>query len=1153
MTNKTFLLLAAFATWAGFAATPLEEFRAARDEIARLPGLVRYYTFEEGKWFSVENRAPVPSGESSFDGGPLGSFSIKSQTPYGVDYDAYDPIRSNPPGVDQPRWTRGRVPGKSALYVGTRRDTTYRSGVTGDEFQKGWTFVTWARVASGKPGLADLVSLGDAWNCGFRLSAGRWHANDAKGAVTLRLALPAKAGEAGRRLLDCGATGFSGADWHCVAATWDGDALRLYVDGALGFATNGVAETFAPLKFPNTWCGTSPFYEECIRDPFRLGGSGAKLPGATIDELALFSRALTADELALFRRVPGVVPPPEPTGVALAIPKDSNGYFRIDETVPATCDATAFAALAPGMKLRASVETLAGRPVATRETPLADGRAKIDLTFPACGVYYVDLALVDAKGAVVKGLDEPYPVGVVPPAPKTLDSPFALWATQDPFHYDMNRRRIILYYPWEEEDKGTFTDEKWEAHWMAKSVRRDIARFRDEQKLGDQVCVFSCLGLRSRWKTPYTDAQKEVFRRGFERQVKLLKSEGVREFEVSSEVNNQLAAEGYVEQLKILVPIIRREIPGAKIYPPGATPNAVPYIDRLLKLGAGELIDGVSIHPYSARPLREYHQGESICQQLRKVCAEHPVDGRPLLVYNTESGVFCLRRVAGRPMTREQASRIRLSRVETAFGPGWVTSMLTLPEDESAVLQCTLAMIDLASGFRTYCKCQHGSRGAVPCLQGVAMTALSGQVLNHMKGQPRMLSLPALTAGAIVFDRPGERERFVLAAFADEPARLSFRVAPGAAFRTMDLYGNFAETKADARGVLVVDVTPLRPVYVFGVPGDVEAVAPVRLELPEALSDDGVAEGKVVLENPFDATLTGRLAVTAPADCRAELPADPVSLAPGERKSLPLRLVGRGLRRGSHELRVDFGGVASASRTFQSKGQRRAVACVAAADLPPDGDEAKWRAIEAERAKDAENVAIGKPNLAEPWVKQWRNADDLSFTLRLAYARGDAIRFLLSVTDDRIVTVPESNLSRPFFYDCVELFVDTRAGRELGATVDVGADQVIVVPGAGDAAAPCDVQYPKGEARRIDVACVGRRTAKGYVVEGEIRPRAGSAFRVLPGSQFRMDVMVDDCDEVEKPRKSAMALHGGSENAWNAAGWGRYELDAPAEAGGAAK
>lgn len=1135
----TLVCVLAWGTSAGAA-----DFAVVQAEIRRMPGLERHYTFEDGKWHMVANKAPVFPGECSMDGGPLGSLSIKSASVYGLDYDGYDLDLKGTPCVLQPHWTDGRIAGKSALSLGLRPDTTYRSGLTGDEFQKGWSFVLWTKVESPTgeadwAGRAPLLSLGDAWKSGFSLVS--WKGKGKAASVELRLALPHRDGTA--NVLALRTPGVVASGWHCLAATWDGAAVRLYVDGVRRAETNGVAQSFVPVKFPCTWSGNSPFDESVMRAAcFRLGGVNPQAV-VTFDELAVFSRALREDELKTFLKVPAEVqvPKPDGRGVRLAIPHDSNGYFRIDGTVPATCDATACPDVPPGAKLRVTVETLAGLPVSTAEVPLSDGRAQVDVKFPACGVYYVDLALADADGQVLKTLGEPYPVGIVPPAPKTLDSPFALWATEDAFHYDMNVRRIFLWYPWKADADCSMTMEKWKA---LDRFKRSIRLFREKQKLGDQLRLFMCFTLKTGPKTSFTEEEKKVLRHGFELQVAAAKEAGVKDFEVTSEVNKRLSPEGYVEQLKILVPIVRREIPDAKIYPPGATPDHVSYIDRLLKFGANELVDGVSIHAYNGSPIWNYHW-KSLGKKLLDVCRAHAVGGKALPIYNTESGVFCLPRVNGRPMTRDIAARTRMRRIASPSGyQGWCTSMIIVPEDEAAALQCTTAMMDFATGFELYCKCQHGLRGSVPSLQGVAMTALSGQVLNHAKTHPRVLELPTLEAAALVFDRPSEPERHVLAAFADKPMRLTFRVPPHARFKTMDLYGNFGRTAADGHGVLTLDLKAMAPAYVFGVPGEIAAVSPMKMTFPSELPDGGCAMGAVEIENPFTSPLRGTLSVRPIPGCEIALEETTVNLAPGERRRVALRFVGKRLKRKPYSLRVDLGDIASAESVFASKGVVTAIP-EAVSELPLDGDPAKWRAYPAEVADDAESVSLGKPNPAEPWVPQWTNPKDHSFSLRTAYVRGEAIRFLLNVTDDRLVTVPASDSGRPFLYDCVELFVDTRGGRELGRPAATGADQVVVVPTAGDRAEPCRIWYPKGENRRIDVSCVGRRTPDGFLIEGEIRPRAGSAFRVQPGSPLRLDVLVDDCDDAARPRKSAMALHGTVDNMARVEDWGRYELAPP--------
>mgnify|MGYP000057755389 FL=1 len=68
------------------------------------------------------------------------------------------------------------------------------------------------------------------------------------------------------------------------------------------------------------------------------------------------------------------------------------------------------------------------------------------------------------------------------------------------------------------------------------------------------------------------------------------------------------------------------------------------------------------------------------------------------------------------------------------------------------------------------------------------------------------------------------------------------------------------------------------------------------------------------------------------------------------------------------------------------------------------------------------------------------------------------------------------------------------------------------------------------------------------MIEGKLVPKEGANLKLLPGSQFNMDFLVDDTDSLDPKwlRKSAMAVHGAFSNFTNPGLWGRYEL-APAE------
>ena len=76
---------------------------------------------------------------------------------------------------------------------------------------------------------------------------------------------------------------FNDDAWHNVAGTWDGEALKLYVDGVL----DASAAVPKALTFPDV--------------PFNIGrwvGGSSQYFNGLIDEVAIYNRALTADEIA---------------------------------------------------------------------------------------------------------------------------------------------------------------------------------------------------------------------------------------------------------------------------------------------------------------------------------------------------------------------------------------------------------------------------------------------------------------------------------------------------------------------------------------------------------------------------------------------------------------------------------------------------------------------------------------------------------------------------------------------------------------------------------------------------------------------------------------------------------------------------------------
>ena len=805
--------------------------------------------------------------------------------------------------------------------------------------------------------------------------------------------------------------------------------------------------------------------------------------------------------------------------------------------VPAACGGSDLA----GAKLSIHVETLDGCVLDDLVLPVENGRARHEVSLPRCGCYYIDTVLRDGAGNVVKRPFEPFCVGVVPPKPESVDSPFGLWATEDRFCHDANLRRIFTYMS--DEDLGKPAEEQFitKHFYYAHNIflerqhvpRKDLREF-----------MIVPMAVDKNTRKPFTPERMDMQRKKVARALEIAKEAGIREFEISSEINGHLSPEGYMQQLKMIAPMIRAAIPNALIYPPGATPNAVPYINKLLDLGATDMLDGVSIHPYCGNPIYDYHW-HSIGKSLQKVVDAHPrKDGRRLKMYNTEAGISMLQRVKGRPMTSAEADQTLLPVVRRDGFVGYMTSIIEYPEAEAAAIQMHAVLMDLVTGFEMYVKCQHSMRGGLPSLQSVALTTLSGQIINHMKGRPRLLESPSLVSAAVRIDRKDGSN--VLAVFGYKDEMLTFRASPGATFRTMDMYGNEGSLKVAPDGLLSLRAA-LEPIYIFNVPDDLAIISMVKVELPETLPEKGAMEGSVKLANPLTTALRGRLSVEPLRGAEIALSETSVALAPGASREVAFSLKATGLKRRAYSVKVSLVGedgreIAAATRLFQSAGLIHTVQPMPKAPL--DCDPGRWAKTSAMVCDDLDSLCLGMPDLARSWIPQWRGKEDLSFTSKVAYTRGGGVRFLLDVTDNVYFPAPEGNEGQSYRYDGLELFVDSRTGKALGAPVDDGADQILVAPPVdlGENPAPCRIVYIKKATHAVDLQCVAKRTPRGYMIEGLITPNSRSELRILPGSRMLIDFLIDDADGNDKLRKAAMAVHGNLGDNSNTTIWGRYEF-----------
>ncbi len=1143
------LMMAAVTAGAGESAGQ-RQFSEYKDAVLQDPSLIRFYTFEDGHGNEVTNHVVLDPSQTASTGGPLGSLTIGRRSVDDQAPNVHVLTGSVLPGkLISPDWTRGRWPWKAAISSGLDRATAppaasklYRSGITGADFSDGGTLTGWIRIHENAEAQesCNIVTLGDGWGNGFILSWSK-NAQTPKGSLSFKMG----AAEATLRGTQVATSPCQPAVWHQFAVAFDGATLKLYLDGALKdekpFAAKVVPTSYE--DYPQV----GPFYENL--SPTRWGSflmiahnvaqMGKVSSQFDIDELAIYKRALTADEIGKLELAgrPSMTPSEQLADyralmsgqktrdeIRMDIPYDTGGYFRIDQPIAATVDIPAETGLQGDFTAVFELETIYGKPVRKLERKVSVGKPLTEsLLLPECGAYLLDMSLVAPDGALLKRLSRKYGLGIVPPAPKELtkNNPVAFWANlDDRFSYDAPIRRVLYL-------NAADFETRYAGYEKVIPNFRAFAWFYCGMTLEPKVLAKN--------KTLFAEA------------VKTMQDKKVFGLEVTSEPK-VTEIKGYVEMLRMVTEAFRPEMPDLLIFPPGGSPPQIPMIAEILKQGGIKYVDGVSYHPYTGHPIYS-HLWDNPTKRLREVVALYPE--KKLTLWATENALNSLPRVRDRPMTREQAHGARYPSFLVDGLQGFSSFVSMTPEDDAAALQCHDILLKLVDGYEIYTihmtpnvSLARQEGGELPSLKGVAITALAGQVLNTQKEVTRLPLAAVENMCVLVRHTDGST---TAAIFSMKPATISFKVAPNAEFRSMDMLGNFGVIKANAEGLITVQ-SGMAPFYIFGVPDKLQEVTPLKIVAPVVLPDNGILKGTVTVSNPFSTPLTATLAAQKVPGAGITLKKTAISLAAGDSATIPIELRSESLKRRSYLLGVAMTGtdgkvIATAQQIFESQGVIQVVP-QAATPIKLDGDPADWANIPAVICNDAESVVHGKPNRAEIWVPQWMNEEDLSLSIQTAWRKGDGIYFLLKVRDNVLLPAPADKVELAFRYDCLEFFFDSREKASQGTVISAGADQAIVIPQIGEQAAPCELWYGKKGQNHITLECVGRKTEDGYLIEGRVTPNAKSTFQLQDGAEFRMDFLVDDTDKLDPKwlRKAAMALHGKMSNYDNSNIWGRYKL-----------
>ena len=1165
MTNKIIAILVFALTGYGvlFAgeAKQQESFKEYKAEMKQDPTLIRFYTFEEGYGEEITNHVNIDPAQRAVTGGPLGSMTIQRYKKNNASR-TYDP-KFGPP----PTWTQGRWPWKAAVRSGWEVSRSMwdasklmRTGITGKEFANGGSLTGWIRIlkTDTEDATCSIVKMGSGHGSGFNLTyAKKKYRQD--GELNIRICGKREK----KQSLGLSANPVVPGIWHHVAVTVDDTHYRLYLDGKLADEKPS-SGAIVPVGAEN-YSLLGPFHEFDVL-PSRFGSymmiahnparkGGAVTAQFDIDELAIYKRALTMDEVLKQEQAgrPDMTREEQLTdyknvqkrqniadSIILGIPTDTDSNFRVNEDIPISIYVPA--EMKGSYKAILEVETVWGKPIKKIKEKVEAGKKQImNVSLPICNVYNLNISLLDEDGYLVKRLPMKHCLAIVPTAPEKLteQNPIGFWGDAgDKFHYDSPIRRMIYY-----------RQKHFDMYFKGQGLnpRDDFEkRFKEFEKRVPGLRAFVWFQFRTN-RTPidrsWSDDERQQTEAWLTEAIRLFKKLNIIGLEVTSEPHVKDAdIDHYVKILEMLRRIVDREHPELLIVPPGAAPSGVAMINKILAAGGSKYVDGVSFHPYSANPIGDYIWGNQTAD-LKKVMSRYPE--KKLIMWNTECSIHSLPRVNDRPMTRNDAMAARFGVAQSHGSQFFTYFQPNYPEEEAAALQCHGILMDLLQGYKIYTVCHGLKVNGKPSLRGVAVTALAGQVLNYQQGVTR---LPMASAENMCLLIKNTDKTTTAAIFSMKPATVNFKVDPGKTYKTMDMLGNYSTIKANAEGLLTLK-SQMKPNYIFNVPDNMQEVVPVKVTADKELPNNRILKGEVTVNNPFNKPLVGTLSAKEIRGAAITIAKSAINLAPGASEKIAIELKADFLKRCNYmlgvELKDKFGKlIGGAESLFKSNGVIQIVP-KAKQSITLDGNIEDWKGIKSVICDDVDSVVHGKPNLAEVWVPQWVSKEDLSLDLKTAWDR-EGLYFLLTVTDDKLLPLPEGTSGHAFKYDCLEFFFDGRKYGDRGTPITIGADQVMVIPSVDHKTVECRMLYSRKNKADVqfDFSCVGRRTTTGYIIEGRLVPKKGANFKLLPGSQFNMDFLVDDTDSLDPKwlRKSAMAVHGTVRNFTSPGLWGRYEL-----------
>jgi len=607
-------------------------------------------------------------------------------------------------------------------------------------------------------------------------------------------------------------------------------------------------------------------------------------------------------------------------------------------------------------------------------------------------------------------------------------------------------------------------------------------------------------------------------------------------------------------------------------------------MEDFYKLGVGEYIDILSLHYFEDRYLgvkkdtlmsnraTRFHKEKLKIKDTSFILSNNDArdfdrihfkyTGKHVPIWNTEEGGYTLyESYTGRKDPRPLSDK----EVEALYGktPRWIDRQwLTISERRSACWMIQGMLFQFAVGIdKVFLHHPFGasiSSGAgdlfgvdpyhLPTDRGIALAALAREMITKKNVEFTPVGKQKVDAVTITRDS-GEKTAVLWAHTLGEKIPVYIPAGRKMGFEGMDFLGNPISFKTE-KGWLNLEVGE-EPIYIYGLDlaplftNDRYFISMKDMGEIETLAAGKAYKGEITVNNPYAGrNIEGILEAHIEGEGRILFDADMLKLPPGEERTIPFSILAKGYK-SFVDAEIVLKEKSRVLGTVKKKYSMRLPVPKALTSVKVDGDAGEWKDIAGAQVNTAERVVEGLeiPAYEVAPIRIWKGPDDLSFTVKTCWEPDKALYVLIDVQDNLVKT----NKRPSYKWDCVEIFVDVRDIEEQANKEKTpGALRLLVKPCVSEEVEKCQIKMATRDKSYVHAFFRGKKTERGYLIEGRIVPQEKSAFQLKQGAYIGLDVAVDDGEEpnVENKakRKSRMVWLGTEDNYKNTSGWGRFCL-----------